>query len=176
SQRRVHSGRSFYPLDVQAGEDECKENCPSPIRNAGSKYVRLLAAPDDADHGVKHVIHDHAPASDIAESGINLLPDVGECRAGTGIGTRHLAIADRGEEHGDHGDEDCGDDVAAAAVAEHAEHRHGRYGLNYDYAVKNQIPQRERAAQAWGSRQRNAGSGFHGCAYWIMRGAKVSIL
>ena len=83
--------------------------------------MRLLAAPDGADDGIEHVIHDHAPAGDVAESGIDFLADVGEGGPGARIDSRHAAITDGGEEHGYHGYQDRRDYVPAAAVAEDSE-------------------------------------------------------
>ena len=44
-QRRVHARRSFYSLNVQQRKHQRKEDNPRPVRHAGSKHVRLLAAP-----------------------------------------------------------------------------------------------------------------------------------
>ena len=40
--------------------------------------MRLLAAPDDADHRVEHVIHDHAPAGRVSQRRIDLLAHIGK--------------------------------------------------------------------------------------------------
>ena len=96
---------------------------------------------------VEHVVHHHAPAGDVAEGGVDLLADVGEGGPGAGIGARHAAVADGGEQHGHHGDQDGGDDVAAAAIAEHAEDGHRRRGLDDDDAVEDQVPETERTAK-----------------------------
>ncbi len=111
----------------------------------------LLAAPHDADHRVEHVIHDHAPPGDVAERGIDFLPDVSERRAGAGIGARHASVAEGGEQHGNHGDQQRGDDVAASAIAQHSEDGHRGDRLNYNDSVKNQIAKRECAPQTWGA-------------------------
>ena len=79
---------------------------------------------------------------------MNFLRNVGKRRARAGIRARHASVADAGEEHGDHGNQDRGDDMSVAAFGEHAEYGHRRDRLNHDHAVQNQIPERERAAQA----------------------------
>ena len=61
--------------------------------------------------------------------------------------------------------------MSLPGVAEHAVSRHGRGRLNDDDAVKNQVPKRERAAQARRGR-RDSRSSFHESAYWIMEGSK----
>ena len=99
--------------------------------------MRLLAAPDRADDWVEHVIHDHAPTGDITKRGVNFLADIGKRGTGAGVGARHAAIADRGEQHSDHGNQNCSHHVAAAAIAENAKHRHRRDRLNHDNAVQN---------------------------------------
>src|ERR1700733_10891892 len=121
-QQSVDPSRRLNALKIQERKHRSKKERPSPVWNPGSKNECLLAAPDNADHGVEDVIHHHAPASDIPERWVDLLSDVGECRAGTGISPRHPAIAERGKQHRHHGDEQSGDDMAVAAVAEHAEH------------------------------------------------------
>ena len=110
--------------------------------------MRLLAAPDGADDGIEHVVHDHAPAGDVAQGGVDFLADVGESRPSAGIGARHAAIADGGKQHRYHGDQNRGDHVPTSAVAEHAEHGHGRDRLDHDYAVQDQVPEGERPSQA----------------------------
>src|SRR3984957_2664194 len=138
--------------------------------------MRLLADPDNTDHGIEQVIHYHAPSCHIAQSGIDFLSYIGERRTGAGISTRHASIADCGKEHGDNGDEDWGHHVSAAAIAEHPKHRHGSHWLNHDHAIENQIPKSKCAAQARRRRHCSGGNSFHGCAYWIMPRAKLSIL
>ena len=147
-QRRVHASRGFYSLDVQQRKRQRKEDSPRRVRYAGSKYMRLLAAPDGANDGIEHVVHHHAPAGDVTECGIDFLANVSEGRAGARISARHAAIADGGEQHRHHGDQDGGNDMPASAIAEHPEHRHRGDRLNHDNAVQNQIPERERAPQA----------------------------
>ncbi len=66
--------------------------------------MRELAANDGADERIQDVIHHDGPAGDVAERGFEFLADVGVGGAGAGIGARHFAVADGGEEHGDHGD------------------------------------------------------------------------
>jgi hypothetical protein len=84
--------------------------------------MRLLADPDNADHGIQKIIHDHAPTSYIAQRRINLLPNVGEGGTRAGVHSRHASIADGGEKHRNHGDENRGHNVAPAAVTEDAEY------------------------------------------------------
>ena len=98
-QRGIQARRGLDSLNVQDGEHAGKEDRPDPVGHAGSKHVRLLADPDDADHRIEHVVHHHAPSGDVAERGIDLLTDIGECRAGAGIGARHASVADGGEQH-----------------------------------------------------------------------------
>jgi len=147
-QRRVHPSRGLHSLDVQQRKHQRKEDRPRPVRHARRKHVRLLAAPDGADDRIEHVIHHHAPASDVTKRGIDFLADVGEGRAGTGIGARHAAIADGGEQHCHHGDQDRRNDVPVSAVAEHTKHRHRRDRLNHDHSIQNQVPKGKRAPQA----------------------------
>ena len=71
----------------------------------------------------------------IAERGIDLLPDVGECRARAGVRPRHAAITKSCEQHGHHGDEERGDDMSVAGIAEHAKDGHRRNRLNHDDPV-----------------------------------------
>ena len=144
---RVDSGRGLDSLNVQSREHRDEEEDPSHVRDRRGKFVRLLAAPDGADHGIEQVIHYHAPAGDIAERGIDLLPHVGERGAGAGIGTRHAAIAEGGEQHGNHGNQDRGDHVPVAPIAERSKHRHRRGRLDDDDAVEDQVPQGEGAAK-----------------------------
>jgi len=40
----------------------------------------LLRAPNSADQRIEHVIHHHAPASDVPDARMNLLRHVGERR------------------------------------------------------------------------------------------------
>src|SRR5271165_1274298 len=57
----------------------------------------------------------------------------------------------------------------------HAIQRHGRNRLDQHDAVKNEIPESERAPQTRHT-GRSGGGGFHRSGYWIMRAAKLSIL
>ena len=141
----------LIPWMFRNGEDRTEKQRPRPVGDAGRENMRLLAAPHDADHGIEHVIHDHAPSGDVAEGGIDFLPDIGERRTGAGIGARHAPVTERGEEHGNHGDQQRGDDVPAAAITQYAEDGHGSDRLDYDDAVENQIAQRKRAPQARGA-------------------------
>jgi hypothetical protein len=109
--------------------------------------VGLLADPDDADHGIEQVVHDHAPAGYVSERRIDLLSDVSEGGSSAGVGARHAPVADGREEHGHHRDEDRGDDMPVSAIAEYAEHGHRRDRLNDDDAVQDQVPQREGAPE-----------------------------
>ena len=76
------------------------------------------------------------------------------------VHTRHAAIADGGEEHGDHGQQDYRDDVSAGFSVENAEDRHRRRGLDQDNSVEDQIPEAQRALQSHGLGLR-LGSGRH---------------
>ena len=142
----VYPRGSFHSLNVQQSEDNREEDRPGPVGDARRKHVCLLADPDDADHRIQHVIHHHAPAGDIAERRIDFLANIGESRPGAGIRPRHAPIADRGKQHGDHRNQDGSDNVTVAALAQYAEDRHGGHRLDYDDAVKNQVPKRERSA------------------------------
>ena len=62
----IHGGRSANSLDVQAGEQQREENGPDPVGHGRGEDVGLLADPDDADDGIQHVVHDHAPSGDVA--------------------------------------------------------------------------------------------------------------
>jgi hypothetical protein len=163
-QRRVDPRRSLDTLQIQEGEYCSKDQRPTPVRDSRGKHKGLLAAPDNANHGVENVIHHHAPTRDVAERGIDLLSNVGEGRPGAGIGPRHAAIAESGEQHGHHGNEKRSDDVPVAAVAEYTEHRHRRDGLDHNYAIKDEIPERECAAEP-GRGGGRRGSVFHGSGY-----------
>ena len=141
-QSRVDARGSLDSLDIEQRENRAKKDCPSPVRHARGEDVRLLGAPDDADHRIQHVIHHHAPSGHVAESRIDLLPHVRERRTGAWVRARHASIAKGGEQHGHHGNQQRGNNMSAAALTEHAEDRHGRGGLDYDNAVKDQVPQR----------------------------------
>ena len=106
----------------------------------------LLTDPDNANHGIEHVVHYHAPPGDVAERGIDLLAYVGERGTGARIGARHPAIADGGKEHGHHGNQYRGDHVTSPAGAQHAKCGHRCDRLNDDYAVEDQVPKSERSA------------------------------
>ena len=105
--------------------------------------MSLLAAPNDADHRIQHVVHPHAPSGYVAERRIDLLPDVGESGACTRVRPRHAPIAESGKQHRHHGDQDGRDHVAAPTVTEHTKYRHWRDRLNDDNSVQNQVAQRE---------------------------------
>ncbi len=135
----------------------------------------LLADPDDADHGIEHVVHHHAPSRDIAERRVDLLADVSERRARAGIGTGHAAIADGGKQHGHHRNENRGDHMAMTAIAEHAEYGHGRNRLNDDDAIENQVPKSKRAPQA-GSPGDPGEEVVSISAYWIMAQRNCQLL
>ena len=96
-QAGVHAGGSLNPLNIQSGKNQREEDSPYSVRHSGSEHVRLLADPDDADHGIEHVVHDHAPPRHVAEGGINFLTNISKRGARAGIGARHTAITDRGE-------------------------------------------------------------------------------
>ena len=114
----------------------------------GAKCVRLLSAPDRADQRIEHVVHHHAPARHIPKPRMNFSRDVRERRTRARIRACHTPVADPGEQHRDHRDQNRRDHMSAPAIAEDTEDRHWRDGLNDDHAVKDQVPQRERAPQA----------------------------
>ena len=118
-----------------------KENRPETIGHLGKKFCVELAAPDGADQRIQNVIHRHAPSGDVAQRGMNFPAHVGESRTGAGINTRHVAVADRGEKHGDHGDQDCGHHVAARLVVDDAVDAHRRDRLNDNDADDDEVPE-----------------------------------
>src|SRR5215469_11567511 len=75
-EKSVHARRRLDALNVEPGKHGPEKKRPSPIRNGWCKYVRLLAAPDDANHRVEHVIHHHAPSGDVAEHRVDLLSNI----------------------------------------------------------------------------------------------------
>jgi len=80
---------------------------------------------------------------------MDFLSDVGESGASAGIGFRHAAITDGGEQHGEHRDEDGGNDVAVGALANHSVDGHGSSGLDDHNAVEDKIPEAEGPAQLY---------------------------
>ena len=107
----------------------------------GREIHGRLTAPDDADHRIQHVVHGHAPASDITERGIYLLADISECRARARISSRHTAVTDRRKQHRDHGKQNRSHGMAVRSIAENSEQGH-RCGRLYDnYAIQDQVPQ-----------------------------------
>ena len=74
----VDSRRGFDALDVQPSENDPEEDRPRPIGHARSEHVRLLADPNDANHGIEHVIHHHAPTCHVTSRRIDFLADVGK--------------------------------------------------------------------------------------------------
>src|SRR6202040_2703891 len=71
----VHASGSFDALNIHERKYGSEEDGPDRVRNSGCEDVGLLAAPDDADHGIEHVVHDHAPAGNVAERRIDFLAD-----------------------------------------------------------------------------------------------------
>ena len=147
----VQLRRGLDAAQVHPGEEGGEEENPDVKGEAGEDVHGGLGAEGGADEGIDEVIHDHAPADHVAESGVHLLANVGVSRAGAGIDTRHAAVTNGGKEHGDHGDEDGGDDVAMGLVADDAVDAHGRGGLDDDHADDDQVPQAEGAMKADGA-------------------------
>ena len=138
------------PRRFNSGEQHREEHGPGRVGNPRHQVHGRLAAPDGADDGIEHVVHRQAPSGDEAQPGVDLAAHVGVGGAGAGIGARHAAVADGGEQHGDHGDQHGGDHVTMRHLADHAERRHGRGGLNQDDSVEDEIPQSQRALQVRG--------------------------
>ena len=157
-QQCVHARRGLDALHIQRGEYSRKKDGPYCVGHIGRKYVSDLAAPDNADHWIEHVVHHHAPTRDESEYRVNLLAYVGECRSGARVDPRHTSVAEGGKQHTHHRDQDGCYHVTMPAVAEHAVDRHGSDGLNDDDAVEDQVPQSEGTFQASGG---DSGPGVH---------------
>ena len=134
--------------------------------------------PDRVDQRLEQVIEDHRPAREETQVRVQPLPYVGVGGSCRGVNRSHAAIADRGDQHGEQRNQDDGDEVSVRKLLRYAIERHWRDGLDKDDSVKNQVPQRERAAQAWNGSctGRTGGGGFHGNGYWIMDSREMSIL
>jgi len=151
-EKAVDAAGGADSAEIEGGEDDAKGHGPGGVGDLRKDVARCGAAPDDADDGIQDVVHEHGPADDVAEHGVELAADVGVGGAGAGIDARHASVADGGEEHGHHGDEDGGDDVAACNVTDHTVDSHGRCGLDDDDAVDDEVPKLQGAAEAGGSR------------------------
>jgi len=155
AQRGSHAGvdarGSLNAVAVESREEQCEEDDQYPIGNAGQKDHGRAAAPDGANQRIEDIVHDQAPAGDIAEGGMDFPADIKEGRAPVGIDAGHAAIADGGEHHGHHGQQNHRDHVPPRNIVEHAEHRHGRRGLDENDAVEHQVPEAQAALQANGS-------------------------
>ena len=174
AERGVDARRSFYAAQVKHGKQPRENQRPNQprIRNLKLRPAQQIShglrAPDGANQRVDHVIHGHAPASDVAERRMQLAPYIRVRRPRAGIHPRHAAVAHGRKNHGDHRDQNGRDHVSLAGVAEYAISGHGRRGLNDDDAVKNQVPKRERSAQTWSGMGSCRGRVFHGSGYSIM--------
>src|SRR5260370_18502937 len=148
SHARITPRRRFDAAYIQQRKNTCEEDLPSPYGQAGGKVVGLLRAPDRADEGIKHIVHHHAPARDVAGSWVDFLGHIRERGTGAGIRPRHAPVADPRKQHSYHGDENGGDYMAMTAIAERAEGRHRGDRVNHDDAVQNPVPQSQNTPQS----------------------------
>ncbi len=149
---------------------------PHDVRNL--RHVTLVQRrcnPHRIDQRLQQIIQDHCPARQKSQMRVQSLSDVGVGRSRGRIQRAHASVADRRDQHGEQSDQNDGDKVAVGKFLRHAIQWNRRDGLDENDAVENQVPKRERAAKP--RRGRGAAeSSFHGSGYWIMEGAKLSIL
>src|SRR5208282_3692197 len=126
----VYASGGFHSPQIQESEKSGIEDSQSPIRRLRNNVLREFGANDGADERVEDVVHDHRPAGEITEAGVDFLPDVGVRRACARVDARHFAVADGSEEHGNKSDEDGGDNMAAGGVINDTVDAHGGDGLN----------------------------------------------
>ena len=93
----VHAARCLNATRVEIGREKSERDHPEPIGDAGDYVTGSLAAPDDADDGVKQIVHQHCPSDDVTEFRIEFLGDVAEGGARARVDTSHATVTDCSE-------------------------------------------------------------------------------
>ena len=76
-EHRVHAAGGLHTDKIQPGEDDDKGERPRGVGDLREHVLRSRAAPDGADDGVEHVIHEHGPADNVARHRMNLIANIG---------------------------------------------------------------------------------------------------